>query len=594
MSSVHFLIQSIIKYRHRAILAVVMVLGVTLMTLLPPLIMAWVVDVVIGQGKYALLPPLMLLSLAMPWISGAMQSVGNYMVIMTSQRIVFDMRLKLYRAVQHLSVRYLQNTPTGKLMERLRGDIEQVQTIFNGQMIGLASQLITALIAVSVMFFLSWKLTLIVLFGVSMYVFNYKWFVRRIRTVQKRVRSKMDRLSGRAQERLAGNIVVQAYNSQRTERRTFMRANFLTERVNHRFRQLNNAYGMSSSALTWTTYASVQLFGTFLVIHGDITYGAVIAVAAYTWRLLQPAVQLAELSNQLEQTKIALDRIVELIHAERDFIAKPGLQLETLHGQVTFEDLSFQYEPDKPVLKNINLEVQPGQIVAFVGETGCGKSTSISLIYHYYEAISGRLLIDGHDITQLDTRWYRNHLAMVPQDPIVLDDTLANNIAYGDPGASLERILAAAKMAELSSIIERLPQGVHTMLGEEGSKLSVGERQRLCIARAILKDPTILILDEATSSLDPQSEALIQKALNRVMQNRTTFIIAHRLSTIVHADIIVVLDKGRILEQGTHAQLMSNSKSRYRHLFNTQMASSTQKSARRIKPNDVTSVREIA
>jgi ABC-type multidrug transport system fused ATPase/permease subunit len=412
-----------------------------------------------------------------------------------------------------------------------------------------------------------------------MYVFNYKWFVRRIRTVQKRVRSKMDRLSGRAQERLAGNIVVQAYNSQRSERRMFTRANFLTERVNHRFRQLNNAYGMSSSALTWTTYASVQLFGTYLVVHGDIPYGSVIAVAAYTWRLLQPAVQLAELSNQLQQTKISLDRIVELMQSEKDFIAKGGLQLPQLNGHVTFENLSFQYEPGKPVLKDLNLEVNPGQIVAFVGETGCGKSTSISLIYHYYEATGGRLLIDGHDITQLDTRWYRNHLAMVPQDPIVLDDTLANNIAYGDPGASLERILEAAHMAELDTIIERLPKGVNTLLGEEGSKLSVGERQRLCIARAILKDPTILILDEATSSLDPQSEALIQKALERVMQGRTTFIIAHRLSTIVHADIIVVLDKGRILEQGTHAQLMSHAKGRYRHLFNTQMASTTHRPA---------------
>ncbi|MBL4702040.1 MAG: ABC transporter ATP-binding protein, partial [Phycisphaeraceae bacterium] len=435
--------------------------------------------------------------------------------------------------------------------------------------------LIMALVAIAIMFFLSGKLTLIVLTGVSLYVFNYKWFVRRIRKVQKRFRSKMDRLSARAQERLAGSILVQAYNSQRNERRVFTRANFLTERVNHRFRQLNNAYGMTSSALTWTTFATVQLFGTYMVIHNQITYGAVLAVSAYTWRLLTPAVQLAELSNQLEQTKISLDRIVELMQGEKDFICTGGTQLEKLKGHVTFENLSFHYDLDSPVLKNINLDVKPGQIVAFVGETGCGKSTSISLIYHYYQATGGRLLIDGHDITTLDTRWYRNQLAMVPQDPIVLDDTLANNIAYGDPNASMDRIHKAADMAELNDIIKHLPDGIQTLLGEEGAKLSVGERQRLCIARAILKDPTILILDEATSSLDPQSEALIQKALNRVMSNRTTFIIAHRLSTIVHADIIVVLDQGHIIEQGTHAQLFNNKQSRYRHLFDTQMASTT-------------------
>lgn len=577
MSSVHFLIQSIVKYRKRAILAVVMVMGVTLLTLLPPLILAWVIDQVIGRGRVSLLAPLMTLSLLLPWISGAMQAVGNHMVVITSQRIVFDMRLTLYRAVQHLSIKMLQNTPTGKLMERLRGDIMQVQTIFSGQMVNLASQMVTALIAIAVMFFLSWQLTLIVLMGVSLYVGNYKWFVRRIRTVQKRFRSKMDRLSGRAQERLSGNIIVQAYNSQRTERRMFTRANFLTERVHHRFRQLNNAYGMTSSAITWATFATVHLLGTFLVIRGDIAYGAVIAVAAYTWRLLTPAVQIAELSNQLEQTKISLDRIVELIESEKDFVSKEGIKLPQLKGHVVFEDLSFYYEKDSPVLININLDVKPGQIIAFVGETGCGKSTSISLIYHYYEATGGRILIDGIDITKMDTRWYRNHLAMVPQDPIVLDDTLANNIAYGEPNASEERILAAAKMAEMNSIIERMPHGIYTMLGEEGAKLSVGERQRLCIARAILKDPTILILDEATSSLDPQSEALIQKALNRVMQNRTTFIIAHRLSTVVHADSIVVLDKGHIIEQGTHAQLMAKNNGRYRYLFETQMASATHK-----------------
>jgi ABC-type multidrug transport system fused ATPase/permease subunit len=283
-------------------------------------------------------------------------------------------------------------------------------------------------------------------------------------------------------------------------------------------------------------------------------------------------VQLAELSNQLQQAKVSLDRIFDLMQAEPDSVNRPGIILPTLRGEVAFENVCFQYEPDKPVLQRLSLFVESGKTVALVGHTGCGKSTITNLLYRYYEPQAGHLSIDGHDISTLDTRWYRSHLAMVPQDPVVFDTTIAHNITYGRSGATREQIEKAARMVELGDLIDSLPQGIDTVLGEYGAKLSVGEKQRLCLARAILADPTILILDEATSSLDTQSETLIQLAMKRVMANRTCFVVAHRLSTIVHADIIVVLDKGLMLEMGNHAQLMSRPNGHYRHLFLTQIA----------------------
>ncbi len=560
-------------HRWRLALALVTLLIVTLATLVPPLIVAAIVDRVIGEARWHLLAPLMILYLLLPWFSGVLNTIGSYAIAVVSQRLVFDIRLDLYHRVQKLSVRYMQNTTTGKLMERLRGDVAQVQTVMSNQTLSLVIQLITAIAALVIMFGLSARLTALVLAGIGLYVMNYKWFTRRIQTVQRRFRRKMDYLSARAQERLTGLILVKAFNSERTESREFVKRNFVTERVYHRFRILNVAYGLTSSAISWSCYVSVLLLGTYFVIQDELTYGGVMAVAAYTWRLLTPAVQLAELSNQLQQSKISLDRIFELMDAEPDSVRRVGgAKLPRFRGEVAFENVCFHYEPGKPILQHVNLFVPPGRTVALVGHTGCGKSTIINLLYRYYEPQAGHLTIDGQDISKLDTRAYRKHLALVPQDPIVFDTTIAENVAYGHPDASAEEIERALRMVELGELLDQLPQGVNTRLGEEGAKLSVGERQRLCIARAILADPRILILDEATSSLDPHSEALIQLALKRVMKGRTCFVVAHRLSTIVNADLIVVMDHGRIIEMGNHGQLMANPASHYRHLYTTQMA----------------------
>ena len=574
-----YILKAIRPHRKRLALALAATLGIMLVDLGSPLVVAFLIDTVVSQGRYDLLAPLMVAFAALPFAAAGCHFLSNYSIALLSQRLLLDIRLDLYRRVQRLSCRFLQDTPTGKVMERLRGDVRQLQMLLSNQTPQLAVQVVTGLIMIAIMLTLSVRLTMLVLASITLYVANYKWFVRRIRAVRRRQRSKMDRIAALAQERLAGTVMVKTFGGERRESRAFGRQNFTAERVLHRYRLLCMWYGLVSGLITWGTYVLVILYGAVLAIHGQITYGAVTAMTAFAFRLLYPASMLAQLSNQIQQAKISLDRIFQLMEAEPDAIGQKGLVLPKLRGDISFEGVCFQYEPDKPVLRDFSLHVKEGQTVAFVGQTGCGKSTIINLLYRYYDIDSGRLRVDGCDIQSLDTRWYRHQLALVPQEPVVFDTTIAENIAYGRRGATPQQIAHAADMAELGKLIEDLPRGQDTLLGERGATLSVGEKQRLCIARAILADPAILIFDEATSSLDTHSEAMIQLAMRRVMAHRTCLVVAHRLSTIIHADLIVVLDAGRVVEIGSHAKLMAIPGGRYRHLFLTQSAATPRRGA---------------
>ena len=580
MSHIQYILSRLWPHRHRIAVAVATLLAMTLIGLVPPLLFMKIIDDVITARQWHLLFPLIALSFALPWVSGILQFISDYLVSLVGERLVFDIRLDLYRKVHRLHTDFMQNTTTGKLMERLRGDVGQIQTLLTQNALNLGSQLVYGLAMIGVMAFISARLTALVLIAIALYVANYRFFVRRIRAVQRRYRRKMDVLSGLAQERLAGSIVVKAFNNERRESRNFARHNFLTERVGHRFRLLSGTYSVVSSAITWGIRLVVLLLGVRIVImeaglpEGErMTYGMLTAFMAYTMRLVQPAVMLSQLSTAIEQARVSLDRIFDLMFARPDSVDLTGERLGRLRGAVTFENVCFEYEPGNRVLDQLNLYVAPGQTVALVGETGCGKTTITKLLYRYYEPQAGHLTIDDYDISELDTKWYRQHLALVPQDPIVFDTTVAHNIAYGRPDAQDDQIIDAARKAEIGELIDRLPNGIHTRLGEYGEKLSVGEKQRICIARAILADPVILILDEATSSLDTESEVLIQKALAQLMLDRTSFVVAHRLSTIRNADLIVVLDQGKVLEMGSHDELMGNTRGRYFHLYTTQMAS---------------------
>ena len=573
MTHVEYILKTLRPHRKRLMLSVVAMLGIMMVDLGSPLVLAVLIDKVVGQGRYHLLLPLMLVFLSLPFVAAVFRFMSSYVMTLLGQRVILDIRLDLYRHVHRLHCRYLQNTTTGKLMERLRGDVQQLRRLMTVQAPELIVQLITGVIMITIMLVLSARMTAVVLVGMTLYMLNYKLMVPRIRKVQRRYRRKMDHLSGQAQERLAGAIVVKSFGRERQESRDFIKKNFAAERVFHRYRVMNLRYSLISRMVTWGTYGVVILLGAVLAIRGDVTFGMTVAITSFAFRLLVPAEMLAELSSQLQQARVALDRIFELMNAEPDIINQSGQKLPELKGEVRFENVCFEYEADKPVLRNLSLTVRPGQTVALVGQTGCGKSTIINLLYRYYDIDSGRLRVDGYEIDSFDPKWYRRQLALVPQDPVIFESTVAENVTYGQRGACRRRIEEVLRMVELGDVIGRLDKGIDSLLGSYGAQLSVGEKQRLCIARAVLSDPAILILDEATSSLDTHSELMIQLAMRRVMARRTCFVVAHRLSTIVNADQIIVMDAGRVIEMGNHPKLMAKPDGRYRHLYMTQTES---------------------
>ena len=579
MSFYQFAISLLAIHRRRIAVALVALALLSAVSVVPPMLFAWLIDRVIGEGRDDLLLPLIAGFLAVPLAVLVLRAAADYSVALIAQRVLFDLRLELYRRVQRLSCRYLNATPTGQIMERLRGDVNQVQAILSNQTLFLVVQAVYGLFAMVIMAWISLWLTGVVLVAAVGYLASYDAFVRRIRAVQRRHRRRMDRLSSRAQEKLAGQVVIKSFGHERREARGFLRENFITQRVYYRFRVLNMAYGEVSKFLAIGSRLVILLAGAWLVIQGRMSFGMLLAFQTYAQTVLQPVVQLAELSNQLQQAKISLLRIFEQIQAEPDVLDDGGRRLPAIRGEVRFDQVHFAYEEGKPVLRGLSFLARPGQMVALVGQTGCGKSTITNLLYRFYDVQAGAVSVDGHDLRTLDPRWYRRQVAIVPQEPVVFNTSFRDNLLYGAPHATDAEILAAAQDAELTGVLDRLSHGLDTVLGDEGVRISTGEKQRLCIARALLARPAIIILDEATSSLDPMSETLIQRALQRVMRGRTSFVIAHRLSTIMGADLILVLDRGRILEHGRHAELMQRDGSHYRYLFETQTLSESSRPA---------------
>jgi ABC-type bacteriocin/lantibiotic exporter with double-glycine peptidase domain len=366
--------------------------------------LAFVVDVVLGEGRYELLAPLMMLSLLIPLLDGVLGALEGYTLALLGDRITLDIRMALYRHVQRLSCRVLHTTPTGKIMERLRGDVGQIRNVLGGQLLGVIMQLLSAPVALVIMLLLSVKLTVMILLAIGLYVPMYKWFVRRMLRLQRLHRSKMDGLSSQVLERLGAAIVVKACGNERMEVRSFTFRSFLTERVCYHLGLLNASFWWSSSFVVQGARLAVLLVGSYLVVRGDLTYGAVMAVGAYTGRLLAPVTQSAQFLKQVQQAKISLRRISELMEGEPDAVDLAGARPESVQGDVVLENVCFHYEPGKPVLEDVSLHARPGQTIALIGHTGAGKSTIANLLYRFHEPQKGRISVDGHDIRALNTR----------------------------------------------------------------------------------------------------------------------------------------------------------------------------------------------
>ncbi|MGB5658834.1 MAG: ABC transporter ATP-binding protein [Thermoanaerobaculia bacterium] len=528
------------------------------------------IDEVIGNHRSDLLVWIALAAGVATLIQAGTSFALTVILGVAGQRAITDLRRQVQAHMGRLPVAYFEENKTGELISRIINDTQGIRNLVGTGFVQLLGGVITATIALGVLFWLNWRLTLltlvlILIFGVVLVV-----GFSRLRPIFRERGKLMADLSGRLTESINGVRVVKAYTAEKREERTFAHAAHKLLRNIVRSMVGVSAIGSLSSLLFGLVGITMSIAGAREVLAGRMTVGDIFMFVVFTGLLVTPLVQMSNIGTQITEAFAGLDRIREVLRQEMEDDAVGGRQkLGRVQGNIVFEEVSFEYRPGVPVLREVSFEARAGTTTALVGSSGAGKSTIISLVMAFRAPQQGRITVDGIDLRQVSLRDYRSQLAVVLQDEFLFDGTIRDNIAFGQPGASLESIEEAGRLARCDEFIEGFEDGYDTVIGERGVKLSGGQRQRVAIARAILANPRILILDEATSSLDSENEALIQDGLATLKQGRTTFVIAHRLSTIRSADQILVIDAGRIAERGTHPELLA-SEGPYRKLYETQ------------------------
>ena len=556
------------RYRRSLVMAVLSTVVFNGLALMPPLIFRYLIDHVVEPGNWDLLFLAVLAYMAAPVMAQAVQFANAQNIVFIAHRVVADIRVDMYRLILRLSMRFHADTPTGNVVTRLMGDVGMVQQLVSGQTIQLLGDLMVFMFAVFVAFAIHWVLAVILIVIIVLYVLAYRVFSKRIRAATHSMRTVNDLLVGRLQETLYGVRHVRIYGREIYERETFLGRT--TEGLQHAFSSGMSTVGLTTTSNVIAGYGSTIIYALagYYVLQGSMTLGDLLALNTYVWMALNPALRLTAFAGQFSEIRVSLQRILEILVREPDIRSDPGApKLQCSEGRVAFRNVTFGYKPDAPLFTGLNLDVEPNTTVALVGHTGCGKTTLTALLMRLWDTDGGEILVDGQDVRHVSLNSLRQVFGVVLQDPVVFEGTVAENIAYGNPNASRHDIEEAARAAEVFQFAEQLPNGLDTRLGTYGVKLSVGQKQRVSIARAILRNPRILVMDEATSALDSASEAAIQRAISHVLKGRTSFIVAHRLSTIVGADLIVVLDHGQVVEQGTHGELMEIPDGTYRGLY---------------------------
>lgn len=479
----------------------------------------------------------------------ALMFVGN--------RVVYDIRRRLFRHLQHLSMRYFESNPHGRIMSRVLYDVEAVQGLVSSQLISIITNIITLIVASTLLFVYSPRLAVLAVGVLPLYVVNFLMVRARIHHSAAEAREQYSQIYTSLSESISGIKVVKSFTRENSEVRGFAREVRESITMNLRLGHWQVLLTIGSEMITRLANMGILLYGGYLVLFtGEISMGQLIAFRTYQSQLYTPVLMLVTINNQLQNVLTAVERIFETLDTSPDIPEKKDpVHLERIEGRVEMEKVDFSYEPGELVLDDISFVAQPGTVNALVGPSGSGKTTLVHLIPRFYDPTDGTVRIDGHDLHDVSINSLRRQIGMVMQEDFLFSGTLRENIKYGRPQASDEEVVRAAMAANAHDFIMEFPDGYESMVGERGTRLSGGQRQRISIARALLRDPRILILDEATSALDSESESLIQEALEHLMKNRTTFTIAHRLSTVMNADIILVLDHGRIVERGKHAEL---------------------------------------
>jgi ATP-binding cassette subfamily B protein len=546
-------------YKLRAFLALVTLLAATLTGLAPPYLAKLAIDHSITSN-----PDLASLG----WIVGAFVAAAlanlatsaaqTYYTGWTGERILADLRNVLFRHLQRLSLGFFERNRAGVIISRLTNDVEALDQLVTDGVSSLVQNLLMLVGSAVILFLLDWRLALATLTVFPALIVATALFRSRSAQAYRRVRERLANVTATLAEDIAGMRVVQSFTRESANIRRFEEINALYREANQRTVLLNGLYFPFVDFLASAAIAIVLGYGGYLVSGGSLTVGTLFAFIGYLANFFDPVQQLSQLYNTFLSATAALDKITDVLDEEPEVVDRPGAApLGSIRGRVRFEGVRFAYGRGPEVLHGIDLDVPPGTTVALVGHTGAGKSTIAKLLARFYDPPAGRITVDGVDLRSVTQDSLRSQLGVVPQEGFLFAGTVAENIAFGRSGASPEDIVAAARAVGAHEFIEALEGGYDTELGERGTRLSLGQRQLIAFARALLSDPRILILDEATSSVDIGTERKIEHALRRLLAQRTAFVIAHRLSTIRSADLIVVLEHGLIVEQGTHAELIA-------------------------------------
>ena len=536
------------------------ILVTSLLGLLPPLFTKWLIDGAIpAHDMHGVWIDVggMVASAIVAGMIGVYQGFLNSLV---GEGIMRDIRTSLVAHLHRMPLAFFTGTKTGEIMNRVSNDVDNIDNVVTGTLVSIVTNVFMMVTTVVTIFILDWRLALVALAIIPLMILPLSPVGRRMYDIRKRTREKRDEIESITQETLSisGITLIKSFVRERFERNRFYDAGTDLMKLEIRLAMVGRWFIAAIAAMVVIGPAVVWLFGGWLTISAGLTIGTIVAFVAYLGRLYGPASALAGVQVQIVSALAVFERIFEYLDMEPEGAEKPdALELRQVRGEIAFDDVHFAYTPERTALGGVSFRIAPGQMAAFVGPSGAGKTTITQLVPRFYDPQSGTIRVDGHDVRDVTLASLRENIGIVTQETYLFHDTIAANLRYARSDATDAELIAAARAANIHEFIASLPDGYRTTVGERGHKLSGGERQRLAIARVLLKNPRILILDEATSALDSANEAAIQAALVPLLEGRTSLVIAHRLSTILNADVIFVVEEGRIAEHGTHADLLA-------------------------------------
>ena len=523
---------------------------------LAPLLIRYTIDNVIAQGDYQQLTLMLIIMIGVLVVQAIVQFSNTYLSGWLGQYVIRDIRVQLYQKILHLRLKFFDNTPIGRLVTRAISDVETLADVFSEGMAAIAGDILQLILIIGVMFYTDWRLAAISLSTIPLMLFSTYVFKEKIKKSFNEVRTAVANLNSFVQEHITGMNIVQIFGSEKIEAEKFRMINDEHRQANIRSIWYYSVYYPVADIISAVAVGLVVWYGAKQIVNSDVTFGTVTAFVMFINLFFRPIRMLADRFNTLQMGIVSTDRILKLLDSDEFTVNNGSYAPTAIKGEVEFKNVWFAYNNEDWVLRDISFKAKAGETVAFVGATGAGKSSIINLLSRFYDINKGEIEIDGIDVHEYELGHLRRNIGVVLQDVFLFSDTIENNITLGDKTISRETIVEAAKLVGVHDFIERLPGGYEYNVMERGSTLSVGQRQLISFVRAMVQNPKIIVLDEATSSVDTETEEMIQDAISKLMKGRTAVVIAHRLSTIQKANNIIVVDKGRIVEQGNHEELL--------------------------------------